>query len=411
MPFLLVATAEIVHGVTRGYVRTIGALVFGAVVLIGGLGHAAQMVIGLGNPVGGQAGWFLFLVILTETNDIAQALVGRRIGAHHITPKVSPNKTLEGLIGGMIVTVVVAPVLAPLLTPLTTSAAPLGAGADWLAPRIWPLAAGVVTSLAGFLGDLNLSALKRDSGVKDSSHALPGMGGVAGSDRQLDADRSGVLLADRRSDFMTIETARRRRRFTIPNLICLLRILAAPGLVFLAVLDRRSDLVILFLAMTISDWIDGKLAVLLDQRSDIGPQLDSLADATMYGALLIALLLLDGDRVLAESVWIAMAIGAYVIAGIWSVVKFGRWANHHTRMAKVSWGVMLVGVVAFLSQLSSWPLRVGLMGAALASVQSMMITQILPEWRADVSSPAAARRVRQSGTLAHMIAGDGKEER
>ena len=177
---LLVATAEIVHGVTRGYVRTIGALVFGAVVLIGGLGHAAQMVAGpgAGNAVGGQAGWFLFLIVLTETNDISQALVGRRIGAHHITPKVSPHKTWEGLLGGVLVTVVVAMILAPLLTPLTTAAAPQWTALEWFAPWIWPLVAGVTIALAGFLGDLNISAVKRDAGVKDSSGALPGMGGV-----------------------------------------------------------------------------------------------------------------------------------------------------------------------------------------------------------------------------------------
>jgi len=177
---LLVATSEIVHGVTRGYVRSIGTLVFGAIVLVGGLGHAAEMVAGryVVNPVGGAVGWFLFLVVLTETNDIAQALVGRRIGAHHITPKVSPHKTWEGLSGGIAVTMAVSVALAPLLTPLTTAAAPTWTGLGWLSSWVWPLGAGFVIALAGFLGDLNISAVKRDVGVKDSSRALPGMGGV-----------------------------------------------------------------------------------------------------------------------------------------------------------------------------------------------------------------------------------------
>lgn len=177
---LVVATSDVVHGVTRGYVRSIGALVFGAIVVIGGLGHAAEMVAGPGaaNVVGGRAGWFIFLVVLTELNDISQALVGRRIGSHHITPQVSPNKTMEGLIGGAVATVAVAIVLAPYLTPLSTSAAPSWSALSWLAPFAWPLLAGLVITLAGFLGDLNMSAVKRDAGVKDSSGALPGMGGV-----------------------------------------------------------------------------------------------------------------------------------------------------------------------------------------------------------------------------------------
>ena len=177
---LVVATSDVVHGVTRGYVRSIGALVFGAVVLIGGLGHAAEIVAGPAgeNSAGGQVGWFIFLVVLTEINDISQALVGRRLGSHHITPEVSPNKTREGLLGGVIVTVVVAVALAPLLTPLTTRASPPWTAVAWLAPFVWPLLAGLAIALAGFLGDLNMSAIKRDAGVKDSSGALPGMGGV-----------------------------------------------------------------------------------------------------------------------------------------------------------------------------------------------------------------------------------------
>ena len=177
---LVVATSDVVHGVTRGYVRSIGALVFGAVVLIGGLGHAAEIVAGPAaeNAVGGPAGWFIFLVVLTELNDISQALVGRRIGSHHITPTVSPNKTGEGLLGGILVTVAAALVLSPFLTPLTTRTAPTWTAFSWLAPLMWPLFAGLVIALAGFLGDLNMSAIKRDAGVKDSSRALPGMGGV-----------------------------------------------------------------------------------------------------------------------------------------------------------------------------------------------------------------------------------------
>ena len=177
---MMVATSDVVHGVTRGYVRSIGTQVFGAVVVIGGLGHAGEMVAGpVGeNEVGGPAGWFIFLVVLTELNDISQALVGRRIGAHHITPEVSPNKTTEGLLGGVLVTVAAALILAPVLTPLTTVAAPSWTALTWLAPLVWPLLAGLVIALAGFLGDLNMSAIKRDAGVKDSSGALPGMGGV-----------------------------------------------------------------------------------------------------------------------------------------------------------------------------------------------------------------------------------------
>jgi CDP-diacylglycerol--glycerol-3-phosphate 3-phosphatidyltransferase len=187
-----------------------------------------------------------------------------------------------------------------------------------------------------------------------------------------------------------------RQRVTIPNAICLARILAAPGLIVLAASARRSEVVMLFLVMAASDWIDGKLAVALDQRSEIGPWLDSVADAVMYTALLIAAILLEGDRLRSEWLWVVVPVALYLIAGASSVAKFGRWPNHHTRMAKISWGLMLVGAVAFLGAWSLWPLRAAFIGATLASVQSMMITRILPEWRPDVPSVSAARAFRGS---------------
>jgi len=188
----------------------------------------------------------------------------------------------------------------------------------------------------------------------------------------------------------------RRQRVTIPNAICLARILVAPGLVVLAASDRRSEVVVLFLVMTASDWIDGKLAIVLDQRSEIGPWLDSVADAVMYVALLVAAILLEGDRLRAQWLWVVVPVALYLVAGALSMAKFGRWPNHHTRMAKISWGLMLLGAVAFLGAWSLWPLRAALVGASLASVQSMMITRILPEWRPDVPSVSAARVIRRS---------------
>ena len=186
------------------------------------------------------------------------------------------------------------------------------------------------------------------------------------------------------------------QRATIPNALSVFRVVAAPFLVGLALADRRMDVVVLFVAMTMSDWIDGKLAVLLNQRSDIGPRLDSVADLAMYGSLLVAAIILDGPKLVAEWPWLAAPAVAYVAAGAVSLTKFRRWPHHHTRMAKISWGLMLIGAVTYLGWEVRWPLRAALTGAALASAQSLLITWVLPAWREDVSSVAAARRIRDA---------------
>ncbi len=122
-------------------------------------------------PPAGMVGWFIFVTILTELNDICQALVGRRWGRTKITPKVSPNKSLEGLIGGIIGSAVFGIALAPTLTTFFQDRS-IAVGMAISA------ATGVIVSLAGFLGDINVSSIKRDAGVKDIGSFVPGQGGA-----------------------------------------------------------------------------------------------------------------------------------------------------------------------------------------------------------------------------------------
>ncbi len=165
-----------------GYIRSAGSLIWGIMFLGYGVSHAAYLMMlpeAADGPLG-RAGWFLFLVILTETDDIFQAIVGRLFGSHKrhcLAPLISPNKTWEGFFGGMLVIVVLAPLIAPWLTTLDQQPGPLSlspALQSWVAPVL----IAILISIAGLFGDINMSAIKRDAGVKDSSKLLPGMGGV-----------------------------------------------------------------------------------------------------------------------------------------------------------------------------------------------------------------------------------------
>jgi phosphatidate cytidylyltransferase len=118
-------------------------------------------------------------VLLVQANDIAQALWGRALGRRKIAPIVSPGKTWEGFLLGVATTLVLSVLLAIPLTPLTEDSVALDiAGASIEIPYLRAVAAGLIVALGGFVGDLNMSALKRDLGVKDSGNLLPGQGGV-----------------------------------------------------------------------------------------------------------------------------------------------------------------------------------------------------------------------------------------
>ena len=176
---LWIGGALAIQGRTDGFLRTAGGLYFGMMLFGYGLAHGARLW-DLPTSViqrWGGISWFLFVFILTQANDIYQALVGRRFGRHKITPVVSPHKTWEGFLAGVVLTSVTAIVLGPGMTPLGSSAF-----LPWIdSPgRTWVLcaAAGALLSISGFAGDVVLSAVKRDVGVKDSGKILPGQGGV-----------------------------------------------------------------------------------------------------------------------------------------------------------------------------------------------------------------------------------------
>ena len=159
-------------GLIEGFVRVTAAMIWGAMLFVYCLSHAffVMTLSDLPVPWAGNAGWFLYLIVLTETNDIAQAIIGRSIGRTKIAPITSPNKSLEGLVGGITVTTILAVLLAPWLTSYMQK--------SWSAGTILAAVSGLLIATSGFLGDLNKSGIKRDAGIKDSGTILPGQGGI-----------------------------------------------------------------------------------------------------------------------------------------------------------------------------------------------------------------------------------------
>jgi phosphatidate cytidylyltransferase len=150
---------------THDFLRAVGTLQWGMMTMVFALSHVAYLLVlpaQSGGP-GDGASLVVYLVLLTELNDVAQYVWGKSFGKRKIVPQVSPGKTFEGLLGGIVTTTVMAVLLAPLLTPLDR----------WDA-----FAAGLIIGMGGFLGDITISSVKRDIGVKDSGTLIAGHGGV-----------------------------------------------------------------------------------------------------------------------------------------------------------------------------------------------------------------------------------------
>jgi len=109
--------------------------------------------------------WLLVALVIVWAADTGAYFAGRKFGRHKLSPRISPNKTIEGLVGGAIAGVLVG--------------VAGGAIAGTAVPKL-PLVAlaALVVVLFSVVGDLFESLLKRHAGVKDSGNLIPGHGGL-----------------------------------------------------------------------------------------------------------------------------------------------------------------------------------------------------------------------------------------
>lgn len=112
------------------------------------------------------------LLFVAKFSDTGAYFSGKTFGRHKLAPKLSPGKTIEGAIGGIVVACGASWFFFQFLAPMII-------GADAVPSPMWGvLIYGITIAVAGMLGDLSESMLKRDMQCKDSSSWLPGLGGV-----------------------------------------------------------------------------------------------------------------------------------------------------------------------------------------------------------------------------------------
>jgi phosphatidate cytidylyltransferase len=118
--------------------------------------------------------WLLTAMTLVWVADIGAYFVGKAFGRRRLAPQLSPGKTVEGALGGIVLCCLFATVCALYLPPTATIFGAFAVSWGWL-----PMFLLVISLTAlSIVGDLFESQLKRLSGVKDSSHLLPGHGGI-----------------------------------------------------------------------------------------------------------------------------------------------------------------------------------------------------------------------------------------
>lgn len=125
----------------------------------------------------------LTTIAVTKSADVGAYFVGSSLGRHKLIPRLSPGKTREGAIGGIVAATLMAAACLQWLFPWIATGAGVALSEDpslstGLPSLVWALILGPVLALAGIVGDLAESLVKRAAGAKDSGDWLPGLGGV-----------------------------------------------------------------------------------------------------------------------------------------------------------------------------------------------------------------------------------------
>ena len=169
----LIAIGGLIPDQPKGYIQRVGLAVLGFALFGSALGNLGNIANDWNyRPI------LLLIIFAVELNDIFAYICGHLLGRRKFVPNTSPNKTIGGALGAIALT-----------TPLVA----IGAHFIWsgaaLDTPVRLVGLGIIVSIVGQFGDLMLSSIKRDLGLKDTSKLIPGHGGI------LDRFDSLILVA------------------------------------------------------------------------------------------------------------------------------------------------------------------------------------------------------------------------
>jgi phosphatidate cytidylyltransferase len=171
-PIAIILLAAVATSLDRpaGYIQRVALAIFGFLLFGICLGHLGYMA----NDTNFRS-LILLVIFSAQLNDVFAYMVGKSIGGPKLAPRTSPNKTIAGSLGAVVLTTLVVFGLSGLVFRYGE-----------MSGAVQRLVLGMLISITSQFGDLSLSAIKRDLGVKDTGALIPGHGGVL--------DRANSLL-------------------------------------------------------------------------------------------------------------------------------------------------------------------------------------------------------------------------
>ena len=177
----------------------------------------------------------------------------------------------------------------------------------------------------------------------------------------------------------------RENIFTIPNFLSLYRLLAFPGILYLIVARKESLFGVFLVINLVTDILDGFLARILKQRTELGARLDSAADDLTYTLAIIGIFVFKQEVMIPHLESFIIFVIFLVLPILLSLIKFGRLPSFHLYSTKV--GGYVEGfffILLFTGHFFEPFYYFMVIWGILASLEHIAIQAILPEMRSDV---------------------------
>ncbi len=137
-----------------------------------------------------------------------------------------------------------------------------------------------------------------------------------------------------------------KKLINVPNVISALRLLAFPVILYMALTGRETAFAVLIMISLLSDVLDGLLARLLNQETEFGARLDSLADFSTYFLVITGIWMFKKDDFTPHIISFSAFLGLLITALLLSLVKFGRFPSLHLYSWKI--GGYMQGLFFFI---------------------------------------------------------------
>jgi CDP-diacylglycerol--glycerol-3-phosphate 3-phosphatidyltransferase len=171
----------------------------------------------------------------------------------------------------------------------------------------------------------------------------------------------------------------------LPNVLSVLRLLAVPVLVLLALRGRETAFGWLMIAALLTDIADGWIARAFSLETRLGALLDSIADAALMLVAVYGIWVFHRDVMTGNALLCGAAVGLWALENVLALARYGRLSSFHTYVSKVAANALGIFIgVLFVFGFEPWLFYLAMWATILGSLEELALLATLRDWRTDV---------------------------